>query len=207
MPHGFCVPERRAERLHGLYATDEVGTTRDSAVALSTRTVDSMSMETGLSPTASSTSLAQSSDDFGLSLAELFGAVRTSFVTLSLVPLTSLTPFLASIWVLTGGIRFVCDVVVVVVELGGCASVVVECERSADRVVQGVCHLFISLLSHSVLLISLFSFPFPFPLRTLAGGPLSLVGGGIRSGWGLRWLCSQSGSRVDIPRVRQRSVK
>ena len=42
-------------------ATDEVGSARDSAVALSTRTVDSVSVETGLRPTDSSTSFAQSS--------------------------------------------------------------------------------------------------------------------------------------------------
>ena len=190
MPHGFRVPEQRAERSRGPYATDGVGTTGDSAIALSTHTVDSMSMETALMLMDSSTSFAQSKDNFivgitfllgvvvmvhtfslssvplflishtpslavefapqssndtvvGLggvgrwlmvggrdswvSLAKLLSAVCTSFVTRSLVPSTSPTPFLASVWVLAGGIRFVCDVVVVVVELGGHASMVVKC--------------------------------------------------------------------------------
>ena len=53
----------------------------------------------------------------------------------------------------------------------------------------GVCcsfkSLLVSLLSHSFLL--LFSLSSIFPLCTLAGGPLSLVGSGFSSGWQLRW--------------------
>ena len=70
--------------------------------------------------------------DGGVLLAKLLGAVHTSFITHSLIPLTSFTPSLASVWVLTGGIQFICDVVVVVVKLGGLAFVVVECEQSGD---------------------------------------------------------------------------
>ena len=70
--------------------------------------------------------------DSGVLLAKLLGTVCTSFVTCSLVPLTLFTPLSASIWVLATGMWFVHDIVVVVVEWGGLAFVVVKCKQSID---------------------------------------------------------------------------
>ena len=46
VPHGFCVPEQRAEMLCGPYVTGEVGAGGALAVTLSTHIVGFISMET-----------------------------------------------------------------------------------------------------------------------------------------------------------------
>lgn len=61
-------------------------------------------------------------------LAELLGTVCTSFVPRFHVSSTLFTLLLASVWVLVNGTKFICDIVVVVVGLGGPVFVVVECE-------------------------------------------------------------------------------
>ena len=60
MPQGFHVPEQRAERSRGPYATGGVGATRASAVAFLTCIVGFVSIEmAGLRPTDSLMSFAQ----------------------------------------------------------------------------------------------------------------------------------------------------
>ena len=78
--------------------TDGVGTTGDSAITLSTHTVDSMSMEMALMPIDSSTSFAKSKDDFVMGVTfSLRVVVMVHTFCLSFVPsiLTSHTPLLA----------------------------------------------------------------------------------------------------------------
>ena len=91
------MPEQRAEESRGPYVTDEVGTTRDLAVTLLTHMVDSVSMEMTLMPMDSSTSFAQSKDDFVVGITFSLGAVVMVYTfCLSSIPsiLTSHTPSL-----------------------------------------------------------------------------------------------------------------
>ena len=91
MPHGFCVPKQRAERSRGLYSTDEVGAGGALAIDFSRRTVDFVSVETGLMPMDLSTSLAQSS---GVGVQPVDSSVGCASVCITFVVLSSsISPF------------------------------------------------------------------------------------------------------------------